>query len=271
MNDLSMSGILLVSDVDGTLVTDKGIIPERNISALERFIEKGGRFAFATGRSVMGTLKYAARVPVNTPYIVYNGAGIYDYQSGEMLWSKYLPETAAGIIKEVKSRFPDVGIEVYSGGHVYSLNKNEHTKAHVAFGGLKDYEESIDGIPENLNKILLCCDNARLREVAEHLSNFEHTGCFYVFSGPIYFEILPEGATKGAAVKILADMLGIAHEKIMGIGDYYNDLELLEASAFSAVPSGAPDDLKQAADLVVCPCEHGAVADFIEYIETQFE
>ncbi|NLA86727.1 MAG: HAD hydrolase family protein, partial [Clostridiales bacterium] len=58
---------------------------------------------------------------------------------------------------------------------------------------------------------------------------------------------------------------------IMAIGDYYNDLELIETAAVGAVPAGAPDDLKQCADLVVCSCENGAVADFIEYIEATYQ
>ena len=271
MKDLSMSGILLVSDMDGTLVTDKGVIPERNITAIERFVKKGGLFTFATGRSVVGTLKYAAQVPFNAPYIVYNGGGIYDHQSKTMRWNKFLAPSSVDIIKEVKSFFPDVGIEVYSEGYVYSVNKNKHTKAHVAFGGLQDYERTVEDIPENLNKILLCCDNDRLAEVSGHLEKLDHTGCTYVFSGPIYFEVLPEGATKGTTVKILAEMIGIGHDKIMAIGDYYNDLELIETATIGAVPEGAPDDLKRIADVVVCKCEDGAVADFIEYIEAKFE
>lgn len=267
MNDLSMSGILLVTDLDGTLVTDKGVIPERNITAIDRFVGKGGRFAFATGRSAMGAKKFVDKVKLTVPAIVYNGGCVYDFQTKTMLWSKFLPETSVNIIKEVQRCFPDVGIEVYSGGHVYSINKNEHTKAHIAFGALNDYEKNVEDVPENLNKILLCCDNERLREVAAYLEKYEHTGCTYVFSGPIYFEILPEGVSKGTSVRVLADMLGIAHDKIMGIGDYYNDRELITMSAIGAVPEGAPDDLKQIADIVVCKCEDGAVADFIEHLE----
>ena len=271
MNNKSMSGILLVSDVDGTLVTDKGVIPERNITAIERFVKKGGCFTLATGRSVVGSLKYAAQVPINAPIITYNGGGIYDIEQKEMLWNRFLAPSSVEIIKEVKSLFPDVGIEVYSGGFVYSINKNEHTKAHVTFGGLKDYERTVENVPENLNKILLCCDSDRLTEVSGHLEKIDHTGCTYVFSGPIYFEVLPEGATKGTTVQVLAEMIGIDPDKIMAIGDYYNDLELIEFSAIGAVPEGAPEDLKRIADVVVCRCEDGAVADFIEYIEAKFE
>ncbi len=271
MNDLSLQNFLLVSDLDGTLVTDKGVIPARNIEAARRFMEKGGRLTFATGRSVMGMLKFTEKVMPNAPILTYNGGCIYDVERQKVLWSKFLPSSASRLIKDVKRLFPDVGIEVYSGQYVYSINKNEHTKAHISFGNLTEHERTIDDIPQDLNKILFCCDNDRLVEVSKYLNEINQAGCVYVFSGPIYFEVLPEGVSKGETVKRLADMLGIPHSHIMAIGDYYNDRELIETAAVGAVPAGAPDDLKQLADLVMGSCENGAVADFIEYIEATYE
>ncbi|SHI01831.1 hypothetical protein SAMN02745823_01932 [Sporobacter termitidis DSM 10068] len=270
MNDTSMSGILLVTDLDGTLVTGKGAIPERNIAAIERFTGKGGRFAFATGRSVLGCEKFAARVPTNTPSIVYNGGGIYDFGEKKLLWSEFLPRDYDRIIKDVKTAFPDVGIEIYSGGHVYYINKNKYTKEHVAFQGITATDRDLDDMPADCNKILFCGETDRLRALSAHVEAMGNAGCVYVFSGPIYYEVLPEGISKGTTLKILAGLTGIGHDKIMSIGDYYNDLELLAASALSAAPSGAPDEVKSVADVVVCPCEDGAVADFIEYLEMRF-
>lgn len=270
MKNLSMSGILLLSDLDGTLVPDTGVIPERNISAIERFISKGGRFAFATGRSVLGTEKYAAKVTQNAPSIVYNGGGIYDFGTRTLLWSKNLPRSYTAIVREVRGAFPDVGIEIYSGGNVYYLNVNEYTKAHIAFQGISAEEiASNDELPDS-NKVLFCGEQTRIEALARHMEKIEIKGCAFVSSAPTYFEVLPEEVSKGAAAKILADILGIEHDKIMSIGDYYNDVELLEASAIAAVPAGAPDELKRIADVVVGESESGAVAEFIELLEDRF-
>jgi Cof subfamily protein (haloacid dehalogenase superfamily) len=270
MKDSTLSGILLVSDLDGTLVTDKKTIPARNIEAVRRFMEKGGRFTFATGRSVMGTLRFTQEVMPNAPIITYNGGCIYDCEKRTTLWNTFLDPSALRIIREVRNRFPDVGIEVYSSQYVYAVNRNQYTKAHISFGDLHEFERTADEIPENLNKVLFCCESGRLLEVSEHLEEFDHRGCAFVFSAPIYFEVLPDSVSKGITARILADMLNIPHGNIMAIGDYYNDRELLETSALSAVPSGAPDDLKQLADIVVGSCNDGAVADFIEYIEARY-
>ncbi len=271
MNGLPFFGVLLVSDLDGTLVTDEGNIPQRNSRAIERFIEKGGRFSFATGRSVLGTERFASAVVTNAPSIVYNGGGIYDFSTKTLLWSKNLPDTYTVITKEVKRLFPDIGIEVYSGGSVYCMNKNKYTKEHIAFQGIDAADKDADEILPDSNKVLFCGDSERILQARAHMEWLEHKGLVFATSAPVYFELLPEGISKGATVKVLADMLGIAHDRIMAIGDYYNDLELIGTAAVGAVPEGAPEDIKLAADIVVGRSENGAVADFIEYLEKLFQ
>ncbi len=270
MKNNSMAGILLVTDLDGTLVTDKGVIPARNMEAIKRFIDKGGLFTFATGRSVLGTERFASKVPLNAPCVVYNGGGIYDFRTKTLLWSHYLPGIFMELVDAVKKQFPDVGIEVYAGGGVYYVNRNEYTKAHISLLGIDGADSAGEQDLPRSNKVLFCGDAGRLMEVSACLEGMPHDGCEFVFSGPTYFEILPAGITKAAAVKILGGMLGVAPERVMSIGDYYNDIEMLKEAAVSAVPDGVPAEVRAAADLVVGPCEGGAVADFIEHLEARF-
>ena len=270
MSDSSMRGLLLVSDLDGTLVTNRGAIPERNLEAVGRYMSRGGYFAFATGRSVLGTEKFTARLMPNSPSIVYNGGGIYDFSEKKLLWSKSLPREYGAIIREAKAAFPDVGIEIYSGGSVYYINRNDYTKAHIAFQGISASDMALDALPAVCNKILFCGDSDRLQELSAHMAQMGTSGFVYVFSGPIYFEVLPEGISKGVTVRILADLLGVGYDRVLSIGDYLNDLEMLAVSALSAAPEDALEEVRCAADVVVGSCEGGAVADFIEYIEDRF-
>ena len=85
-----------------------------------------------------------------------------------------------------------------------------------------------------------------------------------------YLEMLPEQASKGKALMRAAEFAGFCMQNVYAIGDYYNDVELLDAAGVAVVPENAPDDLKERADLVVGHCYHGAVADLIEEIERQY-
>jgi HAD superfamily hydrolase (TIGR01484 family) len=150
------------------------------------------------------------------------------------------------------------------------VNKNKYTKKHIAFQGISAVGADGDGELPDGNKVLFCGDAPRLEELAKYLEGMRLDGCRYVSSAPLYLEILPEGISKGSAVKALADLLGVSYDRIMGIGDYYNDLELIQTAAVGAAPSGAPEVIRQAADIVVGRSEDGAVADFIEYLEGLF-
>ena len=75
-------GITLISDIDGTLFSSPGTIPQANVEAAEYFMANGGRFAVATGRSQVSIAKNFDKFRVNTPCIVLNGTGLYDYSLG---------------------------------------------------------------------------------------------------------------------------------------------------------------------------------------------
>ena len=53
----------------------------------------------------------------------------------------------------------------------------------------------------------------------------------------------------------------------LAIGDYENDIAMLNNAGISAAPSSGDKSAKQAAQVVVGDCTGGAVADFINYLE----
>ena len=83
------SGLLMVSDLDRTLFGDKSvklILPENN-TAIEYFIENGGFFTFATGRSLVAARELTVDIPKNAPAILFNGQMIYDFNKDHILFS----------------------------------------------------------------------------------------------------------------------------------------------------------------------------------------
>ena len=55
-----------------------------------------------------------------------------------------------------------------------------------------------------------------------------------------------------------------------GIGDYYNDIDMLKAVGHSACCKQAPEQLHKMSEYVACHCNEGAVADFLDYIENKY-
>ena len=79
-------GVLLCSDIDGTLLTKEGF-PEENVKAIKYFQENGGRFTLCTGRLFDFLDKYSHAVIPNAPFIAMNGTMIVDRSTGETLYS----------------------------------------------------------------------------------------------------------------------------------------------------------------------------------------
>jgi Cof subfamily protein (haloacid dehalogenase superfamily) len=260
-------GKLLVSDMDRTLITDNFEVPRRNLEAIDRFIAEGGRFTLATGRIAASATKYLSKVGINAPAILSNGSSIYDFDSHKILWNTTLPSSAEELLQKVLERFPLVGAEVYSDEQIFIVNNNEGTRRHIINEGFKYRLTDVKSAPHGWQKILFADENARLREVDEFIRSIDHDGCDFVFSNTMYYEALPKGVTKGTALERLAAILGIAHKNTIGIGDYYNDLPLVKASGVGVTVAGAPRELIDAAAYVTGPCEGGAVADLIEYLE----
>ena len=72
-------------------------------------------------------------------------------------------------------------------------------------------------------------------------------------------DVVHESAGKGTALASLAASLGLAPSECAAMGDYLNDIPMLEWAGWAVAMGQAPDEVKAVADAVVAPvAEHGA-------------
>ena len=82
-----ISKVILLSDMDGTLLTSKKQITDRDRAAIEKFMSLGGKFTVATGRTIQSFEQYTRLLELKMPVIMYNGAAIHNYATGETLYT----------------------------------------------------------------------------------------------------------------------------------------------------------------------------------------
>ncbi|MEU4323324.1 HAD-IIB family hydrolase [Nocardia fluminea] len=70
-------------------------------------------------------------------------------------------------------------------------------------------------------------------------------GCRWEYSAQRYFDVLPPTASKGAALRLLADLLDWTQEEILVAGDSLNDLSMFRLGTHGVVVSGAEDGLRE--------------------------
>lgn len=267
-------GCLLCSDIDGTLLTD-GYLPNRNIEAINTFAKKKGKFCLSTGRCVCAIESIKEQLPGTSLAIVYNGGMIYDYSTETILYQKILNDSDKYFFKLLYDKINDICIEVYCGKQVFWLRKNEASKIHFLYEGIKASErtfEEIFDLPWNKAMCLYTRDGHK-ETVEKIIEEFNSKSCYFVGTtfeafGNRYYgcEMLPQGADKGTALNELSKILSIKKGNAFAIGDYYNDLTMLQQADISSAPNSAPDDIKRIVNFVGCDCREGAVADFIEYL-----
>lgn len=67
---MKYDNVLLLSDMDGTLLDSNSTVSVSNQRAIKDFIANGGKFGAATGRNQRNTLSFLKEVELNAPCIL---------------------------------------------------------------------------------------------------------------------------------------------------------------------------------------------------------
>ncbi|GHU94455.1 haloacid dehalogenase [Clostridia bacterium] len=257
----NFSGILLASDVDGTLLHDGCVCP-RNAAAIERFVGGGGLFTVATGRTRLAMAPLLGQFPVNAPAVLGNGAFIYDYAADNIVFRRPLdynyPEIA-----EAGLEIPGVALEIHSEDAVWVIRPNKHNDAHFEIIGAQGIViGNLDEPPKPWLKMVFVGEPDELALVRARIAPLCGGNFSLVSSVDVFLECLHKDANKGAGVTTLAEMLKIERENVFVIGDNNNDVPMLKRFT-GFVPANGTDEAKSVGT-TVCANSDGAVADVVE-------
>lgn len=265
---------LIVSDIDGTLNDKKRQLPEVNRIAINRFVENGGKFTLCSGRNLESLHIHYKKLGIKTPAICLNGAGIYDFETESVLKYTPIPSEGEKLVLDICKKYKSVQLTVYDMNTVY-LHKRTCVyglAVSVVDGLTRKLCKTDADLPfGNWGKATIAGLPAVCKRIEAFLKNDENSrivDCFY--TSPVSLEIVAKGVNKGSAVSFLAEKLGIASSNVGAIGDYFNDEAMLRSVSHPACCGQAPQELKEICEYITCHCNHGAVSDFINYIEKNY-
>ena len=262
-------GILICTDLDGTLLRTDKTISDENVEKIEYFKREGGYFTFITGRLPYYSTDAYLAVRPNAPYGCVNGGALYDGVRNTYIWRRELGASAIRLVEHIDERFPEIGIELCAFDNTYFAKESSGTVHHREKTGLPNIPCNYKRFSEPLGKILFCSeDDALLSSAMEALASHELSLKFdLIRSERVMLEILPKGVHKGLALRKLAEHLGIDIRKTVAVGDYDNDVGMLKAAGVGvAVANSSPAALASADYITVSNDEH-AIAKVIFDIE----
>jgi len=262
---------LVVLDLDGVVLDDAMRVDPALEDWLRRAMARGLRATLATGRMPRATRPYWERFGISTPVILYNGALVHDPESGEALHACSLP---VGLVAAIYPFFAGAPVDplFFQGDTLYCLKTTGPVLAFCR-------DETLDAIelddPEtflregSFAKALFIGDPEALPGLREKLGPAVGAARLVV-SRPDYLELLPPGASKGAALTFLAGRLGIPLESVIAVWDHENDLEMLQIAGVGIAMPHSPPHVRAAASYVAPPPPGGLTALLAELCPARF-
>lgn len=248
---MKYDGIVIYSDLDGTLLDDRRALSKENMDAISRFVSQGGSFAVATGRMERTTLINFPQLAINSPSIFFNGALVFDVNTREVLFSTFMPEGLAPMLQEIFYRYTTACLEINVHGKAYVFNPNDIIRAQIKREGVIVAEGSWQDLPSNWLKVLFADKHEVLEKIKADLDKLERKDINIMFSEHELLDIVSSDVSKGAALKKLRALYKNKWKLVVAVGDNDNDYEMLEQADLGIAVSNATPKVKSVSDYII--------------------
>ena len=267
---------LFVSDLDGTLLTKEERISDYSRERLNRMIERGLLFSYATARSYESAKKAVMGLNLNIPVALYNGGLIFHPQTGETLDAVLFSDADKGYVYTVLREYniqPFVfGVAADRSRERVSWLKGSETFGMQRYLSRRREDARIEGVyseEELLSGVVFNFKCIGPRETIESAWNDLKLDtrfiCIYhqeTYQSDFWMEISPREATKANSVKKIKSILGC--EKVVCFGDTSNDSDMFDVCDEKYAVMNADEWLKRKSTGVIGYCEEDGVAKWLE-------
>ncbi|WP_430609916.1 sugar-phosphatase [Enterococcus sp. DIV0876] len=268
-----MSIKLIAIDIDGTLLNDDRKITPAVYQALKAAEAQGVRIVLCTGRPLTGVQDLLTELDLFTDndfVITYNGSLVQKTKNQEII-SEFGLSHEDYLTIEMTARKLGVHLHVETQDTMYTANRDisPYTvyEAFLVNMPLKYRTPEEMSADLNIIKMMMIDEPALLESIIPNLPTTLTDQYNVVKSAPFFLEVLNKKAHKGAAVKKLAEHLGIDQSEVMAIGDNENDLTMVEYAGIGVAMGNATENVRNMADIITASNEEDGVAKVInEYV-----
>jgi len=245
---------MVVTDLDGTLLRDDKTVSQTDIDTLHRLGELNVCRVAATGRTLYNTQILPADFPFD--YVIFSsGSGILNWKTKELIMSLRID---ANLVDRITVILNQLNLNF----NIYKPIPDNHHFLHFDNGMgnedfdllLKHYSEFLIS-SENVSNsfgdacqflVILPYDVGLFESIKQQIQGVKIVRATSPIRGKYFWmELFNHQVSKGNAVAWLCNHLNIMPHKTIGLGNDYNDLDLLRFTNLSYVVSNAPHDLQQ--------------------------
>ncbi|MFE1602470.1 Cof-type HAD-IIB family hydrolase [Methylobacterium sp. ID0610] len=242
---------LVVSDVDGTLVTPEKTLTPATIAAIGALRARDIAFTVASSRPPIGLRPLIETLGLTLPMGAFNGSTVVTPDLA-VVSEAHIPADAA---RAAAARFAERGIDLWvfadgawllrdpQGPYTDLERRTLRAEPRVAadLGPFLDRAAKLVGVSRDATG-LAACETALAAELGSQAA--VHRSQTY------YLDVTPPGTDKGHFVDRLRRQLGLAREDVATLGDMANDVAMFAAGGLSIAMGNAADAVKRQARAV---------------------
>lgn len=229
---------IIISDVDGTLITKSLQVPLFTREVIQQFQKEGNTYILASGRSYHALQFFAETLGLHTYgglAFSYNGCLVYDYASKKVLY-EYVLENYTEIITTLQQH--NIDFAVYSDDTVYAsaLNKRltpgyfseyKNIYSTVTYYQITDWSN----FSAKVHKIGVALESEEQYVLYKDI--FLHYGFERVHAG--WCEVYNKQGGKGNAIDTYVARNGIEASQVYIFGDGENDISMLSLNKYNTI------------------------------------
>lgn len=249
----------MLIDLDGTLVDQRDEIHPRTLAALRAAHERGARVLVATGRSELATLPVLDKLELDSPAIVFNGAGLWCPVRQRLIEERVLSKRTLDRSIEFGERHGLLTVSMCAGAKYALPPRTEMERL-----ALRDMTGLVPSSPQEMRfrrAIRVTLFSERHGTSAEFADELERwiDQPLYVTHFPLNVlahhrdsrlhvaDVHPPCRGKAEGLRVLEELFGIRSERVVAIGDATNDIPMFEAAGLAvAMGDGMPEAVARA-------------------------
>lgn len=258
---------LLVSDIDGTLVTPDKSLTARASEAVRNLGQAGVGFTLVSSRPPRGMAGLLRALDVRLPFAAFNGASLVGADM-QLIRTLRLSEAAA---RQTLDFLAARGIAawVFADDAWFVTDDRGERVAHerhtVSFD--PTVVANFDAVMDRIDKIVgVSDDHPALAKAEADLGALLGEAASAVRSQTYYLDVTHPHADKGLAVRDLAAATHVDLARTAVIGDMSNDVAMFKVAGFAIAMGQATDAVKSQAKATTGPNTADGFADAVEQL-----
>ena len=261
---------IVLLDIDGTLVDSNDQISHNTKSPLNRLEKNEIPVILCSARSPSGVEMVVRQVGLHSPIVCYGGSLILDADRSIIEDTGIGGDSAVEFKQFAAREFPNITVSAYmydiwlvdsiSDPNVQLVAQRNQCEPLVG-----ELEAAIRSV-SHVHKLLCMGTPEEITRLQDRAAR-QFPELEFARSGTIYLEVLAKGISKRTAMEKLQEYYHVDGKRVVAMGDYYVDLEMLRHAGLGIAMGNAPDAVKEAAASVTASCDEEGVYIALKHLK----